>query len=65
MSILISVLQAGRNFPILGWLQSHFSHGIDAPDVYLAQVEHRPTELLPLRISHNFVVHRIVIAIHL
>ena len=33
--------------------------------MHLAQVEHRPTELLPLGIGHNLIVYRIIIRVEM
>ena len=63
--VLIRILQSARHQQ-----SSHRNHGqfrfhVYSLDVYLTQIQHRPSELLSFRISHNLVVYRIVIDISL
>ena len=61
--ILIGILGTGRRYKILTDLEVCLCLHVDALDMHLAQVEHRPTELLTLGIGHNLIVYRIIICV--
>ena len=61
--ILIGVLGTGRCHPVLADLEVCLCLHVDALDMHLAQVKHRPAELLPLGVGHDLVVYRIIIGV--
>ena len=64
-SILIGILGTYGSNHIATYGAAGLTLHIDALDVHLSQVEHRPSELLPFGIGHNLIVHRIVVDVSL
>ena len=63
--ILIGILKPCGKGHIAQRLKGALGSNVDAFDVYAPQVEYGPSKLLPLGVSHNLVVHRIIIGVGL
>ena len=63
--ILIGILGTGRRHKIPADLEVCLCLHVDALDMHLTQVEHRPTELLTLGVGDNLIVYRIIIRVEM
>ena len=63
--ILVGILYAPGEGEVAQRLEVGLCFDVYTLDVHLAEVEHRPTELLSLGVCHNLVFHGVVVAVGL